>query len=56
MADPAAVPVPGPPARRLLPDSWRPLPDGRAELLYYEALGLYGYDHAVCTVHVLTAT
>jgi uncharacterized OB-fold protein len=44
MADPAAGPVPAPsarsvpapsagPARRLLPDSWRPLPDGHAELL-----------------------
>lgn len=29
---PPAGPVSGP-ARRLLPDSWRPLPDGRGELL-----------------------
>jgi uncharacterized OB-fold protein len=35
MADPVATagPATEPSARRLLPDSWRPLPDGRAELL-----------------------
>jgi len=36
MAEPATGPVSEPsagPARRLLPDSWRPLPDGHAELL-----------------------